>query len=91
MYNLGYLPGSDKTIITLPQTTLNSIYSGLPLLRCGGIITILCYRGHSGGQEEANLLVSTLPKLDSSQWNVELHNFLESPTSPFLISIIRNS
>ena len=88
MYNLGYLPGSNKSIVTLPHTTLNSIYSGLPLLRCNGIMTILCYRGHIGGNEEAKLLLSTLPNLNSN-WKVEIHNFIEDSNSPFLISVTR--
>ncbi|MFN8710586.1 MAG: class I SAM-dependent methyltransferase, partial [Planctomyces sp.] len=38
----------------------------LQLLRIGGVMTIACYRGHAGGAEEANAVVSliqTLPEI----------------------------
>lgn len=52
MFNLGYLPGSDKAVVTLAETTLPALEQGLELLRPGGIITLMIYRGHEGGQSE---------------------------------------
>ncbi len=53
MFNLGYLPGSDKTVVTLPGTTRAALTQALELLAPGGIVTLVIYRGHPGGQEEA--------------------------------------
>lgn len=52
MFNLGYLPGGDKTMITRTTSTLAAIDAGLQLLRLGGILTVLAYPGHPGGREE---------------------------------------
>lgn len=54
MFNLGYLPGADKTCITRPAQTLAALTGARNLLRAGGIITVLAYRGHAGGAEEAD-------------------------------------
>ena len=52
VFNLGYLPGSDKSVITKPTSTLEAINQALPFLRGGGIISLLCYVGHEGGKDE---------------------------------------
>ena len=54
MFNLGYLPGGDKERITTKDTTKKAVSSGLQLLSAGGVMTVTAYRGHPGGQEEAN-------------------------------------
>lgn len=87
MYNLGYLPGGDKKIITLPGPTLQSIACGRSLLRSGGIMTILCYRGHAGGKDETNMILDTLGKLEKEMWKLTVHNLLESTESPLLVDL----
>ncbi len=52
VYNLGYLPGSDKQTITTSKTTLLSLASALTLLSPGGMISLMIYTGHLGGVEE---------------------------------------
>ena len=54
MFNLGYLPHGDKTLVTQPATTEIALSSSLKSLRTGGLISILSYRGHPGGLEEWN-------------------------------------
>jgi len=53
MFNLGYLPGSDKTRITMADTTLLALASALDWLAPRGIMTVVVYPGHPGGDEEA--------------------------------------
>lgn len=52
MFNLGYLPGGDKNRTTLSSTTLSALNSATQILAPDGIITIIAYTGHPGGQEE---------------------------------------
>ena len=52
MFNLGYLPGGDKRITTKVESTLRAIDNALSLLQAGGILTVLAYRGHPGGEAE---------------------------------------
>lgn len=60
-FNLGYLPGSDKRVITRAPSTLEALalLTGTaagaprePAIRVGGLISILAYAGHEGGREE---------------------------------------
>ncbi len=52
MFNLGYLPTGDKSIVTRPETTLNGLQQAFKLIRKGGLISVLAYPGHPGGWEE---------------------------------------
>lgn len=52
MFNLGFLPGSDKTVITKSETTLAAIKASLEILAKGGMLCIAIYAGHPGGDEE---------------------------------------
>lgn len=52
-FNLGWLPRSDKSTITRPDTTLAALESALGLLdKSRGLLSVLCYRGHDGGEAE---------------------------------------
>lgn len=48
-FNLGYLPGGDKTIITKPETTLPALEAAKGILMPGGLISLVVYVGHPGG------------------------------------------
>jgi len=64
VYNLGYLPGGDKSITTQTETTIESVRKSLNLLVPGGAVTITCYPGHPEGARETEALsryLSTLP------------------------------
>ena len=65
MFNLGYLPGGDKTLTTSPATTLSALDEALSLLRIGGLISLLVYRGHPGAKAEADAISAWLEQLDS--------------------------
>ena len=53
MFNLGYLPGADKSCMTLVRSTLAALDASLEYQAPGGILTVVAYPGHSVGQEEA--------------------------------------
>nr|WP_306267668.1 class I SAM-dependent methyltransferase [Pararhizobium sp. IMCC3301] len=53
VFNLGYLPGADKTIMTRSETTLAALQQALALLKRGGAVTMVLYPGHTGGGQEA--------------------------------------
>lgn len=52
MFNLGYLPGSDRRLVTDAGNTLAALDAALELLRPGGLVSLMVYRGHPGGREE---------------------------------------
>ena len=90
MFNLGYLPGGDKQLTTQPETTIVALQTATELLAPGGLITIVVYTGHPGGQEEADAVHAFCCELDTEQFATTIHkSSLDNPTAPFLISIVR--
>mgnify|MGYP005778708009 CR=1 FL=1 len=72
VFNLGYLPGGDKALVTKPETTLPAVQSAARLLRGGGLLLICAYLGHPGGQEEFDCLQNAL-----ESWSGKAYNVLE--------------
>lgn len=70
MFNLGYLPGGDKRIITNGESTRSAIYQAATLLREGGIMTILSYTGHDGGAAESQLVELVLNELSRETFDI---------------------
>jgi len=50
--NLGYLPGSDKSTVTRPESSLPALSTAWQALRPGGLLAVLIYRAHPGGADE---------------------------------------
>jgi predicted methyltransferase len=71
MFNLGYLPGGDKQQTTLPASTFSAITAGLRMLSPGGVMTVIAYRGHTGGQQEAQAVEDLARTEESSQISVD--------------------
>lgn len=71
MFNLGYLPGADKTVMTKTQSTLQAIEVACDLLSTQGLLTVMAYPGHAGGAEETRTLQSWLQKIDSRGFSAE--------------------
>lgn len=63
MFNLGYLPHGDKHRITTSSSTLPALEQAGRLLSRGGVISVLAYRGHPGGEEEATAVEQKLREL----------------------------
>lgn len=77
MFNLGYLPGSDHSLITQPATTLAALKAAQRLLLPGGRITLLAYTGHPGGREEAETVKRWVRELAADRYRVRI----EAPAS----------
>jgi precorrin-6B methylase 2 len=71
MFNLGYLPGSDKTVITRTETTLTAVNAAIHLLRPGGLLTIAVYPGHEGGAQELRALTEWATSLPPRAYEVQ--------------------
>ncbi len=83
MFNLGYLPGSDKKIITKKETTLTALNKSLELISNKGLITIIVYPGHEGGKLEDEAVLDWVKKLSKSNYRNEIffgdENNISSP------------
>lgn len=89
-FNLGYLPGGDKSLTTTAETTIAALDQSLTLLKTGGIISIMVYVGHPGGEMEENGILGWLDHLtDDFHWQHRNPDCGES--SPRLYTVIRQS
>ena len=79
LFNLGFLPGSDKEVITRPETTNEALDSGLDNLKPGGIIILVVYVGHDGGEREKRRLLDYTSELDDESYNVFHHQKRKPP------------
>ncbi len=52
VFNLGYLPGGDKHLVTRPETTLAALDTALALLAPTGLLSVVVYPGHPEGITE---------------------------------------
>lgn len=87
--NLGYLPSGDKGVITRADSTIAAIHAGLSLLAPGGIMTILAYTGHEGGNEEAGAVVALLNGLPANEFEVEERSAAKGRRSAPRLFVIR--
>lgn len=72
MFNLGYLPkGKDPNIVTRSNSTLLAVKQVLDKLSPTGIISLLCYRGHTGGLEEFNAISQLITKISPKKWHIK--------------------
>lgn len=91
IYNLGYLPGGDKSITTLPESTLASIRAGLTLLQPYGKMLIAVYHGHETGKAERDALAEFLESLDQRHYHVMKQQFINQKNNPPFLYIIEKS
>ncbi|HEY8395490.1 MAG TPA: class I SAM-dependent methyltransferase [Bacilli bacterium] len=63
MFNLGFLPGSDKKIKTSANESAEAIISAFQILNEGGIMTVACYTEHEGGRDEFLKIKAALESL----------------------------
>ncbi|MFZ2171346.1 MAG: class I SAM-dependent methyltransferase [Methylococcaceae bacterium] len=81
MFNLGYLPGSDKSIITRTESTLSALAIASRMLSSKGIITIMAYPGHHGGDQETSEVKNWCKQLDKEQFSVSIFYSTENKVS----------
>lgn len=87
IFNLGYLPNGDHSIVTRPDTTIKAVADGLALLRQGGAVCLVVYTGHSGGEEEQAALEHFLAELDKRKFSVAKLSFLNRVKAPYIIMV----
>jgi predicted methyltransferase len=65
VFNLGYLPGSDRGLVTQSETTLMALAASVVVLKKGGVLAVVCYPDHLGGDDEASQVVAFLRSLEN--------------------------
>jgi predicted methyltransferase len=69
LFNLGYLPKSNKKITTKQETTMKAIKSSLSMLKQHGLTLIIIYRGHEEGKKEEKKIKQFVESLPQKQFN----------------------
>lgn len=88
IFNLGYLPKSNKDIITLGHSTIKSIDSMLELLNPKKLIVIVIYHGHEGGKDEKNQVLNYVEQLNHKKYSVIRYSFINQHNNPpFVVAI----
>lgn len=88
VFNLGYLPRSDKQIITTSESTIPAIKIALDYVEKGHLVILVIYYGHEGGTAEKDAVLSFTKNLDQKQYNVLQYQFINQKNHPpFIIAI----
>lgn len=87
VFNLGYLPGSDKKVTTLRHTTRIAVEKAINMLDSDGILLIAVYPGHEEGTVEGNMLAEMLAEYNRRKYCCACFRILNSPISPFFYTI----
>ena len=83
LFNLGYLPGSNKKVLTNYKSTLSAIKKGLNMLNKKGIILVTCYP-HKEGKKESEEIIKYL---ENNNIKYTLYTNTDNKNAPFLIEI----
>jgi predicted methyltransferase len=90
MFNLGYLPKGDKRIITQTNSTLLALTAACQLLAPQGIMTILAYPGHVGGDVETASVQQWCEQRNAKKITVNtFFSTTSSPSAPRLFVVQR--
>ena len=88
IFNLGYLPSADKSVITQPQTTIEALEKLCHLLVKGGRIAIMIYYGHEGGDIERDAVLDFVSQLNQQEYTAAIYRTLNQVNNPpFLVMI----
>jgi 16S rRNA C1402 N4-methylase RsmH len=82
IFNLGFLPGSDRAIKTSPDITIAALSRALTALKPGGRISVTVYPGHEEGEMEGRKLLTFSESLDKAKFSAlvfRMQNVAESP------------
>ena len=91
VFNLGWLPGTDKALRTRAETTLTAVNAALDRLKEGALMTICVYPGHPEGRDELDRLIAWGRALPGERYDVMTRAYLnQSGDPPVLIAVKKN-
>jgi SAM-dependent methyltransferase len=87
--NLGYLPGSDHAVTTLPGGTVAALRVSLANLRPGGRLVCVAYTGHPGGEAEGAAVAAFAEDCQEQGHRVDIHQREPGSGKPWLLAVTR--
>lgn len=92
IFNLGFLPGSDKAVTTNSSTTIEAINQIFSLLKPERYIVIVIYPGHEEGQAEKNELLTYLEDFPAKQADIIRYQMVNrSEKAPFVVALFKKN
>lgn len=82
IFNLGYMPGQDKTIKTDYKKVITCLEKLLMSLNKNGHIIITLYPGHDSGKQEAEKIYDFLIKLNQKEFIATKFDFINQVNFP---------
>ena len=82
VFNLGYLPGGDKSVTTEKGETLEAVEKSLELLAVDGLLCITMYQGHEQGAAEREAILNWAPQLSKSKYHCVYTNMVNQKKNP---------
>lgn len=82
VYNLGFLPRSDRRVTTKKESTLRSLEAAARHLACRGLLAVHAYGGHAGGAEELQAVEAWFAALPCEHWQVVSYAVCNKPKNP---------
>lgn len=91
IFNLGYLPGGDKSLTTNADNSIIALNNCLSVLGDNGIISVMTYSGHPAGKVEEEQVVGWCKSLAPKQWTVTGLHMVNRPNNPPKLWLIRRN
>lgn len=87
IFNLGYLPGGNPSVITQPASTARALEDAYAALRPGGRIVCVAYTGHPGGVEESDVVLVFARRHTEAGQAVERIGYFPNPGKPWILTV----
>jgi len=87
IYNLGYLPNSDLSIVTQASSTISSLKKLFSMLKRHGLVLIVVYHAHDKNKEEARAISEFIKELDSVCYHITRYDVLNNEDAPYVLCI----
>ena len=89
LFNLGYLPGSNQKIVTLPASTSLALQAARDQLRPGGRIVCVTYTGHPGGTDESNAVLQFAVASEKDGYIINKVGYFSDSAKPWILVVTR--
>ena len=76
VFNLGYLPGGDKSLVTTAASTVRALTAAERAVRPGGCVSATIYPGHEEGRREEAAVLEHAAALPQGAWSVHYTQWL---------------
>lgn len=91
IFNLGYLPGGDPSIITRPDSTCCALQALLDRAAANFRLSVVSYRGHPGGEAEFVAVREFLGGAESNDFDLHVRSCRNAETGPVFLGLKRTS